>query len=133
MSRESRLYSARPVLISGTDKTEKAPEHSRLLRTTLNGVNKKRAIYRLRVVCVASDGESRRGAALLVEYCNIELPSDSPIYPILHLMVLMDFLTGEDEVTIDKDYKHVFKRLRNLTLRAKGLYIDGVWITPPVV
>jgi hypothetical protein len=46
---------------------------------------------------------------------------------------MMDLRTGEDDITCDKDAKHVFKRLRNLIIREKGSVIHGVHITPAII
>ena len=41
----------------------------------------------------------------------------------LRVLPLMNLEVGEDDITADKDYKYIFKRLRNLLLRDKGLDI----------
>ena len=51
----------------------------------------------------------------------------------LRVLPLMNLEVGEDDITADKDYKHIFKRLRNLLLRDKGLDVHGVHIKPAVV
>jgi hypothetical protein len=51
----------------------------------------------------------------------------------LHVLPLMNFMVGEDDLTADKDYKHVFKRLRNLLLRDKGTVAHGVHLKPSVL
>lgn len=51
----------------------------------------------------------------------------------LHVLPLMNLEVGDDDITADKDYKHIFKRLRNLLLRDKGLYVHGVHLKPAVV
>jgi hypothetical protein len=45
----------------------------------------------------------------------------------------MDFHVGNDDLTADKDYKHVFKRFRNLLLRQRGVTIMGFQITPAII
>jgi hypothetical protein len=79
MTSERRIYSARPVLISGSCKRESGSEHARLVRTTLDGIR----ATKLRTICIASDGESRRGEALILETFKHELDSNSPIYQYL--------------------------------------------------
>lgn len=130
---EPRLYCARPILISGTCKKESAAEHAGVLRTALNATNDMEETTHLRIVSKASDGEKRRGAALAEICCDRPLPPTSPIYPALSDCELMDFLTGEDDITLDKDYKHVFKRLRNNVLRIKGFCVNGISVTPSAV
>ncbi len=42
----------------------------------------------------------------------------------------MNLMVGDDDITADKDYRHVIKRLRNLLLRDHGVTILDVHITP---
>ena len=44
----------------------------------------------------------------------------------------MNLLVGDDEVTADKDYKHIFKHFRSLVLREKGIMIYSFKITPEI-
>lgn len=66
--------------------------------------------------CVASDGESRRGSALITLTHKRPLSPTSPIYPLLSNLWLMNLLVGDNDLTAEKDYKHVVKRLQNLLL-----------------
>ncbi|KAG9077160.1 hypothetical protein FS749_010977, partial [Ceratobasidium sp. UAMH 11750] len=45
----------------------------------------------------------------------------------------MNLLVGDDDLTGDKDYKHVLKRLRNVLLRASGIIVLGTLITPALL
>ena len=45
----------------------------------------------------------------------------------------MNLLVGDNDLTADKDYKHVMKRLRNLLLRKMGATINGFHITPALL
>jgi hypothetical protein len=51
----------------------------------------------------------------------------------LHVLPLTNLEVGDDDITADKDYKHIFKWLRNLLLRDKGLYVQGVHIKPAMI
>jgi hypothetical protein len=86
-----------------------------------------------RLISLASDGESRRGAALAQLTQKKSLPKSSNIFHLLGHLKLFNTLVGDDDLTCDKDYKHVFKRLRNLLLRDKGTIINGIQITPSVL
>jgi len=113
MSEDHCLYSALPALISGQCGRETGHEHAAIIQTTINGIAK----LNLRTISIASDGESRHGEALIQLTFKKELEISSPIYPTLSVLPLMNLEVGNDDVTADKDYKHIFKRCRNLLLR----------------
>lgn len=46
---------------------------------------------------------------------------------------LMNFLLGNDDLTADKDYRHVFKRIRNLLLCDRGITVLDIHITPTIL
>ncbi|KAL1658019.1 hypothetical protein GGF50DRAFT_68089, partial [Schizophyllum commune] len=134
LSSDTRLYSARPVLISGSCKNETAEAHAKVLQVTIDGINSRKSITRARIISLASDGEARRGKALIQLTFKYTLPTTSPIYPLLSPLHLLDLHVGEDDITADKDYKHVaFKRIRNAVLREKGVLVLGIYVTPSVV
>ncbi|KAJ7862813.1 hypothetical protein B0H14DRAFT_3610853 [Mycena olivaceomarginata] len=112
---ETRLYAARPVLISADCKKESGREHLRnVLDPTIDGVNSTKNLTGLRIVSVPSDGETRRGKAF------VEIS-------------IVDFWVGEDDLTGEKDYKHDFKRGRNRLVRALGMKVFGIQITPAIL
>lgn len=134
LSNNHRTYAARTFLISGDCKRETGTEHKRnILQPSLDGVNKQKPLTQTRIVSVASDGESRRGAAMAQLTFKKELSPDSDIYNILRPLPFMDLHVGDDDLTADKDYKHVFKRLRNLLLRDSGIVVGGVTINSSII
>jgi hypothetical protein len=100
-----------------------------LIQDVLGAANNKQAFTGIRVVSLASDGESRRGKALAQLTYVTPIASTSPIYEHLVHMELFDTFVGVDDITADKDYKHIFKRLRNTLLREKGSLVCGVRLT----
>ncbi|KAL0564398.1 hypothetical protein V5O48_017647 [Marasmius crinis-equi] len=98
------LQCARPVLISGTCKREKAPEHAKLIQTTIDGVDSQKHITGVRVVSLASDGESKREKALVQLTFIRNLSSSSPIFEHVGYLGLIDLQVGPDDITPDKDY-----------------------------
>jgi hypothetical protein len=84
-------------------------------------------------VSIASDGESRRGAAFILLTFKHQLSPDSLIYPILKPLTFLNLHVGDDDLTCDKDWKHVFKRFRNLFLRHRGVVINGFRIKPGIL
>jgi hypothetical protein len=117
---------------------ETGKEHAHLIRTVLQAGKKYREVNGItyRTVSIASDGEAKRGGALVEITMRWALRSTSPIYHQLKPLTFLNLLVGEDDITADKDFKHIFKRQRNLILRNKGFVIEGFCITPqkaPVV
>ena len=58
---------------------------------------------------------------------------DSPIYPILKPLKFLNLHVGDNDLTCDKDWKHVFKWWQNLLLRQHGVVVNGVQITPDII
>jgi hypothetical protein len=125
----AQLYSTRPILVSGSCKHEAASDHVLLIQAVVDAANAKKATTGLRVISLASDGESRRGKALATLTFVALLAATSLIYEHLVHLDLMDLFVGVDDITADKDYKHVFKRLRNTLLREKGSVVLGIKLT----
>jgi hypothetical protein len=135
LSSEPREYAVRPIMFSGTCKRETSEEHARVVKTILEACNRQKirnnTIYR--TVCVASDGEAKRGDALVIQTMSSELSADSPIYAYLRPLEFLNLLVGPDDITADKDFKHIIKRQRNLFMRIKGVEIFGFCITPSIL
>ncbi|KAL0061966.1 hypothetical protein AAF712_011175 [Marasmius tenuissimus] len=105
LSSDKSLQCARPVLISGDCKHEKADLHAKLIQTTIDGVNKEKS----------------------------SLSPESNIYHLLSNLALMDLQVGPDDITPDKDHKHVDKGVRNTLLRQSGMCIEGTVVTPDLL
>ncbi|KAF8967518.1 hypothetical protein BDZ97DRAFT_1903384 [Flammula alnicola] len=133
LSRDHRIYPGRPVLISGDCKRETGEEHAEIIQTVLSAVNSTQEKTKLRVVSLASDGETRRGSAFILHTFKRQLSMESPLYVYLACLVFLNLHVGDDDLTCDKDWKHVFKRFRNLLLRLRGVVINGFRITPDIL
>lgn len=133
LSESPRVYGALPFLISGTCKREDADTHAKLIETIIKACKHEESKIGSSLMFIASDGESRRGSALIQITQKYNLSPNSKIYPFLHGLRFLNLLVGEDDVTADKDYKHVIKRLRNFLLRKRGTIIHGVHITPSLL
>ena len=105
MSDDHRLYSALPMLISGQCGKETGREHSTVIHNVINGIK----VSKFRTICLASDGESRCGEAFAILTFKHQLELTSPIYALLADLPLMNLEVGDDDLTADKDYKHIFK------------------------
>ena len=118
-----QLYSMRPILISGSCKHKTAKDHTTLIHAVVNATSNNQNLTRLQVISLASDGESRCGKALANLTYIAPLAPSSPIYYQLIHLDLMDCFVGLDDITADKDYKHVFKWLCNTILRESGCVV----------
>ncbi|KAJ6527860.1 hypothetical protein DFH09DRAFT_1327969 [Mycena vulgaris] len=134
MSEDTRLYSARPILISGDCKRETGAEHAKnVLDPVICAVDSKKELTRLRTICLASDGETRRGSAFIIKTFKHKLPTTSKIYAMLKDLRFMNFMVGDDDLTADKDPKHVDKRFRNGFLRERGIKVLDIHLTPAIM
>jgi hypothetical protein len=141
LTSNKQLYSAHPILISGTRKREDGTEHAKLLALLVRTINMQfKAIASQsgstqpsRVISVASDGETRRGCALVELTMHTKLPPSSKIHELLHPLRFMNLLVSEDDITADKDFKHVFKRIHCKEMRASGITILDQIITPSAI
>jgi hypothetical protein len=125
LTNEHRVYPARSILVSGDCKRETGKEHSHLIQNVIDAINLHRHTTKMRIVSLASDGETRRGLAFVLLTFLAPLASTSPIHPLLSPLKLMNFHVGVDDLTCDKDWKHVIKRFRNLLLCVRGLVINS--------
>ncbi|KAH9004151.1 hypothetical protein EDB86DRAFT_3208354 [Lactarius hatsudake] len=135
LSSDPREYAVRPILFSGTCKKETSEQHARVIKTVLDACNrqKRRNNATYRTVCIASDGEAKRGDALVIQTMTSELSVNSPIYALLRPLDFLNLLVGPDDITADKDFKHIIKRQRNVFMRNKGVEILGFCITPSIL
>lgn len=105
-------YYARPLLLSPTCKTEGWKAHADLLRSVLEqwkehseGESKHGPIWSM-----ATDGDAKRRRALHSFLMDREVDPLSPLGEQLSHLPLMNLFTGKDDVTMDFDAKHIFKR-----------------------
>lgn len=82
---------------------------------------------------IASDGDAKRGKAFALLTFKKRLLASSPIFSLLSDFELFNYLVGDGDLTCDKDYKHLFKRLRNLILRRRGIVIGDVILVPAII
>jgi hypothetical protein len=55
------------------------------------------------------------------------------MYPLLKPLTFLNLHVGDDELTCDKDWKHVFKQWRNLLLCQRGVVVNKVRIIPDII
>ena len=81
-------------------------------------------------ICIATDGEAKCGDALVQLIMKKPLDSTLPLYPLLLKLKFFNNLIGSDNLTVDKNFKHVFKCQWNLLMHAKWLQIKGFALLP---
>ncbi|KIJ48758.1 hypothetical protein M422DRAFT_247109 [Sphaerobolus stellatus SS14] len=125
--------SPRPILISGTCKKEDAQRHSVLLQTALKACKQEGEQLGCSMYSIATDSERKRGKALWSLTMKNTLDASSPIYRFLGHLPLLNQNVGDHDETLDKDYRHIGKQARNTSIRAKGIDMCGITITPPIL
>jgi len=81
---------------------------------------------------VASDGKSHQGATLAQLTLKHPLNPNSKIFPLLSPLPHLNLLVGDNDITCDKDFKHLFKRFRTLLLWMGGFHILNTMIMPSI-
>jgi hypothetical protein len=104
---EDEIY---PILAAPTCKAEDASDMERILAQTIECWNISSAATSVGPVwSFATDGDATRRAAGHKLFIKTPLPPDSPLYGTLVNLPGLNFFTGAGEVTLDFDFKHVFK------------------------
>jgi hypothetical protein len=104
---EDELY---PVLAAPTCKTEDAADMEGILARGIERWNATGAATRVGPVwSFATDGDATRRAAGHRLFLKKPLSPDSPLYATLTDMPGLNTFTGDNEVTLDFDFKHIFK------------------------
>ncbi|KAJ7156777.1 hypothetical protein C8R46DRAFT_1294525 [Mycena filopes] len=81
----------------------------------------------------ATDGESSGRRAGYDTFVKQKLPRSSPIYATLASMRGLNIFTGLHSITLDFDYKHIFKRICTLIRSAAGMAMCNSRIINPAV
>jgi hypothetical protein len=110
LSDNRHAWGSRPFIIAGTCKREGRDRHVQLISTVIEACNAEMSTIGCPIFSIASDGESCRGSALtkLTHVCPLE--PDSELFTLLGKLCLMNTLVGDNDITADKDPKHVLKR-----------------------
>jgi hypothetical protein len=111
---EDELY---PVLAAPTCKTEDAGDMEGILARAIERWHATGADKRVGPVwSFATDGDATHCAAGHRLFLKHPLSTDSPLFAILSDMPGLNTFTGDSEVTLDFDFKHIFKH--------KSLFFD---------
>src|SRR5260370_34627717 len=129
LTRNHCKYITCPFLISGTCKSKDAHAHMDLLSIVWRTWNQMRGTIKGEVYCIASDSESRHGKALVTLTEHTPLSQASPLFAYLGSLPLLNLMVVKDELTSDRDYKHVMKKFWNVHVRPSSISIGRVQIT----
>ena len=110
-----------PFLISATCKKEMAEQHTNLLQLAWKACDENQSLTNGHVYCLASDGKSQCGKALVALTEKSPLPTTSLIYPHIHDLKPLNKIVGDQDITSNKDYKNVMKCLQHAHLCPKGI------------
>ena len=121
----------RPIVLSPTCKREDHKKHAQLLELLLSAWNEHPEGRQVNgpIWFVASDGEGKRRRALHAVTMTKTLDPDSDLGLAVAHLELFNTRVGEDDVTMDIDYKHIWKsglpmsRFRRISL-PKTFYTD---------
>ncbi|KAF8990681.1 hypothetical protein BDQ17DRAFT_1393099 [Cyathus striatus] len=133
LCKNNQLYPARAVMVSGDCKQETGDEHAVIIQTVLDSVNKLQEKTKFCIMSIASDGEAHRSAALVHLTFKKILSNTSPIHRQLKFLTFLNLHVRDDDLTCDKDFKHICKRLRNLIIRECGISVNHHHITPNII
>ncbi|KAJ7477836.1 hypothetical protein B0H11DRAFT_2281259 [Mycena galericulata] len=82
----------------------------------------------------STDGDSSRRRAGYAHFVQHKLTSASPIFGTLAGMTGLNLYTGIHDITLDFDYKHIFKRICTLLRSAQGMVLcKGRIINPAML
>ncbi|KAJ7681305.1 hypothetical protein B0H17DRAFT_943220, partial [Mycena rosella] len=123
-------YSAKPVLLMPTCKKGSWQSSAEILQKLIHawklspfGEAKHGPLQ-----SIASDGDGRRRAVLYLVCMHRHLSRDDPLHKYLSELVGLNLYTGDGGLTMDFDYKHLFKRLCTLLCSKEGMLVNSVII-----
>lgn len=104
----SRTY---PVLAAPTCKQEDAADMGMIFRTIISSYNQFAATPLGPLWSVATDGDSTRRKAGYALFVRQRLSQSSPYHSTLIRILGLNLYTGEGDITLDFDWKHIDKRM----------------------
>lgn len=104
-----------------------------LLQIASSTLQETQSTLNRRLYCLGSDGDAKRRRAMILLAFLRPVATSSPLYESLSGLRLFNTMSGEDDITMDFDWKHVLKRFRNTLLRQKGIMIESVVVTSAII
>jgi hypothetical protein len=135
LSSDPWKYATCPVMFSGTCKKETSEEHVQFIKTVLNTYNRQKYQNQARhhTIWITSDSEAKHRDALAILMMTSKLSVESPIHVQLHALKFLNLLVGPNDITADKDLKHIIKHQWNTLMYKKGIEVLGFCITPSIL
>ncbi|KAJ6569699.1 hypothetical protein B0H10DRAFT_2354990, partial [Mycena sp. CBHHK59/15] len=128
-------YSAKPVLLMPTCKQGTWQSSAQILQKLVQAwsLSPYGETMHGPLWSIASDGDATRRAALYLICMHKLLGPDDPLYQFLSELAGLNLYTGENGLTMDFDYKHLFKRLCKLLCSKEGILVNGVVINKRLI
>ncbi|KIN93961.1 hypothetical protein M404DRAFT_169661, partial [Pisolithus tinctorius Marx 270] len=115
-----------PILAAPTCKSEDARDMETVLTLVTNAYKDTGSPAIIGPLwSVATDGDALRHKAGHKLFVKNKIPISSDLFRILSNLPGLNMFTGNDMVTLDFDFKHVFKRFCMLLRGRSGLYLDN--------
>ncbi|KAF8803285.1 hypothetical protein BYT27DRAFT_7110348, partial [Phlegmacium glaucopus] len=131
------IYPGQPLLVSSDCKWESGKEHANLIQTVLDSVNCLKEKTKLHIVSIASDGETHHGSSFILLTFKQQLLCRTSLLYVLFVVVICYLTNGDDDLTCDKDWKHIFKGFQNLLWQCmspnSSVIINNIQITPDII
>ncbi|KIK97226.1 hypothetical protein PAXRUDRAFT_766452 [Paxillus rubicundulus Ve08.2h10] len=115
-----------PLLAAPTCKSEDASDMEFIFNTLINAWKATGADQRVGPLWfIATDGDATRRKGGHKTFLHTTLPITSPLYGMLSNLPGLNLHTGNDLVTLDFDFKHVFKRFCTLIHSHAVMYLNN--------
>jgi hypothetical protein len=130
----AKHHYARPFLCAGTCQSKDAEGFVSLVDMLYRVYDNSGLTARIgRFSSIATDGDSARRKGGYRILMSQMLDSMSPLGQKISPLIGMNQLTGRDNVTLDFDYKHIFKRFGTCIRSTAGMTVNGVIIKPGLI
>ncbi|KAF7354428.1 hypothetical protein MVEN_01131800 [Mycena venus] len=129
---ESGTY---PILALPTCKVDMtADDSSTIYQVVLEAWERSGAVQKVgQVWSWSTDGDMMRRVAGYRAFLAQKLQPTSPIYGTLASMAGLNLYTGHNEVTLDFDFKHIFKRICTLLRSPAGIVLNNGRVINPTM
>ncbi|KAL0575072.1 hypothetical protein V5O48_006891 [Marasmius crinis-equi] len=120
-------YYAKPVLVSPTCKTVCTEDSVYIITQIIKAWKESPYGEAMHgpLWFIASDGDSKRRAALYIICMTHELSKTDPLYKLLERLTGLNKFTSDGGITMDFDFKHLFKRICTLLCSKEGMLVNS--------